>query len=144
MELRTCGHSDNIVILQTNKLLCKRENSMSDVWITKKGDEWRYERSGIQASADLNSVELLLSIRDVSFRGNVLSHGKLLRLLRDSKDYFSGVEIEIRVSDSSKQLENALEKLCKKGLIQVKNIEIQGNSGSRVFAIENKKWWSPW
>jgi len=117
---------------------------MSDVWITKKGDEWRYERSGIQASADLNSVELLLSIRDVSFRGNVLSHGKLLRLLRDSKDYFSGVEIEIRVSDSSKQLENALEKLCKKGLIQVKNIEIQGNSGSRVFAIENKKWWSPW
>ncbi len=112
--------------------------------MTKKGDEWRYKRSGIQASADLNSVELLLSIRDVSSRANVLSHRKLLRLLQDSKDYFSDVEIEIRVSDSNEQLVNALENLCKKGLIQGKNIEIQGDLGFRVFAIENKKWWSPW
>ena len=115
---------------------------MNTVWRTQKGDEWRYERRGIEAFADFDSNESLLSIRHAHSKNHTLTQNQLLKLLRDTKSSFTDTNINLNVASSEHELATIIQALSNKGLITSQGTAHQGSTTYQIISVANKKWWS--
>ncbi len=117
---------------------------MSTVWTTQKGDEWRYKRNGVEASADFDSNESLLSIRHVRSKKCKLSQSQLLKLLRDTKECFASTDIKLNVSSSETELNSMANLLSNNGLLKIQGKKQQGSTSYKIIGVAKKKWWELW
>lgn len=116
---------------------------MTSHWKTQKGDEWRYDRGSIQAAGDLHASEQVFVMKDISCSGGSLTGKQLMRLLRDTKQYLSGVRVLVNLDSSESEVESNLKLLQDKGRVSYRTSD-SSQSQVEIACVKKRRWWSLW